>query len=214
MLVPNSQDNARQAELQPRNMSCTLGGCLFPHHHREGIERIPGLGLDFARLSPLYRNVLILCHFEQSFCHKKGNSIACCLQNLESHDKDLKREAEYSALLIYSHDRPQIVQSVENWHTINQFLRLCNVNSLLMAISRVKAAIFLVLHLNQMAVTNKKSVYIFTYPIQHLSAWRIPDHIIQHPLYQHCQNTATFETGLEEQKGMLLTQFCCIFEQL
>lgn len=106
MLVPNSQGNARQAELQPRNMSCTLGGCLFPHHHREGTERIPGLGLDFARLSPLYRNVLILCHFEQSFCHKKGNSIACCLQNLESHDKDLKREAEYSALLIYSHDRP------------------------------------------------------------------------------------------------------------
>lgn len=58
-----------------------------------------------SRFSPVYWNVFILCHFVQSFTHKKGNNIARCLQNLESPDKDLRSEAEHSALFIYSPDR-------------------------------------------------------------------------------------------------------------
>lgn len=137
-LAPDSKDSKGQAELQPA-----------------GTRRVPGVGdrerippLDFLTfLASVLFNVLISCHLEQSFCDKKG-SIACHAQNLESHDKDLKSEAEHSALFISSRDSPWIVQSVENRHKINQFLRLQKMNSLLEAILRVKAVIFLVLLLN------------------------------------------------------------------
>ena len=57
-----------------------------------------------------------------------------------------------------------------------------------------------------MAVINKRRVYILIYLTQHLSAWKVPNHIIQYPLCHPCQNTAASETGSEQQKGMLLTK--------
>lgn len=105
-LAPSSKAGKRQAELQTAGQHLYLGCFLAARSPLWLGLRKNFLQADFSLFSPLYWNVLISCHFPRElFCHKKDSSIACYLQNLESHNKDLKREAGYSAPFIYSRDR-------------------------------------------------------------------------------------------------------------
>lgn len=103
--VLNSKDNDRASNC--RNSSATLDCSQFPRHCS---------GWDWQRTLILYfltflflvlkTEMFWFCatFWETSFfCHKKDNSIACYLHNLESHNKDLKgrqNAVHYSFILM------------------------------------------------------------------------------------------------------------------
>lgn len=102
LTIPRITTRKQSFSLQERELY--LGWLLVPQSpFWLGLRKNPWFRLfDFSCFSPLYWTVLILCHFEQSFCHKKGNSIACYLRIWNLTTKTLKEKQNTVHIHLFS----------------------------------------------------------------------------------------------------------------